>query len=314
MSQRFTGEAAPTARAGSASVAPRPSTAARSRGGAVAALLIAAAGATGCGYSEAAMQAQRARVRSLEGVVAQEREARAASEREARETESRRRALADVLHEVGGNLDAMRTERREMATSLSALEGERDTLRDSLGDARRALEAVRAREAQAQARAQLFRTMLERFRTMIDAGQLRVRVARNRMVVELPEAVLFDTGRAALKADGQRVLTEVAEVLRAMTRDFQVAGHTDNVPIHNARFASNWELSTARAITVSRFLMGHGLAPERVSAAGYADTQPAAGNDTPEGRQLNRRIEIVLLPALDELPDLSPLREMSAAP
>lgn len=264
-----------------------------------------------CGYSEAAMQAQRGRVHTLEQDAARERGERADLERRLREAEMRIRALGDVLHEVGGNMDALNAQRRELATSVESLEAERTSLRESLRDARQGLDEMRARDAQSRERVQTFRTMLERFRAMIDAGQLRVSVARNRMVVELPEGVLFDTGRAELKPTGQRVLEQVSEVLRAMARDFQVAGHTDNVPIHNARFASNWELSSGRALTVSRFLLEHGMAPERLSAAGYADTQPAATNDSPEGRQQNRRIEIVLLPRLDEMPDLSALRELT---
>lgn len=262
-----------------------------------------------CGYSEAAMQAQRARVTSLQRDASLQRTERESLERSVRALEERNRALGDVVRELGGNVEQLSTERRDLTSSVETLQAERDALRDSLGDARRALEALRAREAQTLERARLFRGLLERFRAMIDAGQLRVRVARNRMVVELPEAVLFDTGRAELKPGAQRVLEQVAEVLRTMNRDFQVAGHTDNVPIHNARFASNWELSTGRALTVTRFLMGHGMDSQRLSPAGYADTQPVAANDTPEGRQQNRRIELVLTPALDELPDLSSLSQ-----
>jgi chemotaxis protein MotB len=95
-------------------------------------------------------------------------------------------------------------------------------------------------------------------------------------------------------------------------RDFQVAGHTDNIPVRG-RFPSNWELSTARAVTVSRFLQGQGVDPAHLSAAGYAEFQPAADNGTPEGRQQNRRIEIVLMPSLDELPDLSSLVQEGGA-
>ena len=256
------------------------------------------------------MQTQRDRARVAEESSARQ---RAELERRAASAEDRNRALADAVRELGGNVQALTTEREGLATSVGALEAERATLRASLRDAHQALDAMRAREAQALARAQLFRGMVDRFRAMIDAGQLRVRVARNRMVVELPEGVLFDTGRAVLKPTGARTLEQVAEVLRAMERDFQVAGHTDNVPIHNALFASNWELSSARSLTVTHFLLGHGMAPGRLSNAGYADTQPTADNTTPDGRQQNRRIEIVLLPALDELPDLSALQE-SAPP
>jgi len=126
--------------------------------------------------------------------------------------------------------------------------------------------------------------------------------------VELSENILFDSGKDELKKEGQEALTQVAGVLSSIAnRDFQIAGHTDNIPIKSAKFPSNWELSTARAVEVTRFLADKGVDPSRLSAAGYADTQPVASNSDGDGRRQNRRIEIVLMPNLDELPDLSSL-------
>jgi outer membrane protein OmpA-like peptidoglycan-associated protein len=143
------------------------------------------------------------------------------------------------------------------------------------------VEDLRAKERQAQLRLATFRSMLERFNKMIESGQLKVKIVRGRMVVELSENILFDSGRADLKAEGQAALTEVAGVLSSIQeRDFQIAGHTDNVPIKSARFPSNWHLSTARALTVTTYLADHGVPTARLSAAGYADTQPAVANDT----------------------------------
>jgi chemotaxis protein MotB len=128
------------------------------------------------------------------------------------------------------------------------------------------------------------------------------------MVVELAENILFDSGKSDLKKEGQEALTEVAAVLSSIpNRDFQIAGHTDDIPIKSAKFPSNWELSTARAVEVTRYLSTKGVDPSRLSAAGYAETQPVASNADTEGRKQNRRIEIVLMPNLDELPDLSSL-------
>ena len=142
---------------------------------------------------------------------------------------------------------------------------------------------------------------------MIQSGQLRVRIQRGRMVVELSENILFDSGKDALKPEGKTALTEVASVLASIqNRDFQIAGHTDNKPIKSARFPSNWELSTARGVVVARFLAENEVPEVRLPPA--MDTQPVASNDTPEGRAQNRRIEIVLMPNLDEkMPDLSSL-------
>ena len=84
-------------------------------------------------------------------------------------------------------------------------------------------------------------------------------------------------------------------------RRFQIEGHSDNVPIKSARFPSNWELSTARALSVVHLLTEMGVTPENVSAAGFGEFRPRADNETEEGKQLNRRIEIVMLPNLDIL-------------
>jgi chemotaxis protein MotB len=183
-------------------------------------------------------------------------------------------------------------------------------LRSNLEETQRALEALRERERAQQARIATFREMLGRFRAMIDSGRLRVRIVRNRMLIELSDNILFDSGDDALKAEGRDALAQIAQILQTIPdRQFQVAGHTDNIPIRRGRFQSNWELSATRAVNVARFLIEQGMSAERLSAAGYAETQPVAENETPEGRAQNRRIEIVLLPNLDELPDLSSLRD-----
>jgi chemotaxis protein MotB len=129
------------------------------------------------------------------------------------------------------------------------------------------------------------------------------------MVVELPENVLFDSGRSELREAANGTLERVAEVLgHVPNRNFLVAGHTDDIPVgRRSRYDSNWELSAARGVSVVRFLAEHGMAAERLAAAGYAETQPVAANTTDEGRAQNRRIEIIVLPNLDELPDLSGL-------
>lgn len=171
------------------------------------------------------------------------------------------------------------------------------------------LRELQEKDAAVQARLQAFREMLSRFKALTDSGKLRVRIVRNRMVVELPEGVLFDSGQAELKPEGQAMLAEVAAVLKELEkREYQIAGHTDNVPIRGrGGIRNNWDLSTRRAVNVTGFLLSQGLPPSRLSASGHADSQPVASNDTPEGRAQNRRIEIVLLPNLDELPDLSSL-------
>jgi chemotaxis protein MotB len=123
-----------------------------------------------------------------------------------------------------------------------------------------------------------------------------------RLVLQLPNDVLFDSGQTGLKPAGKGAVMQVAHVLATVPgRSFQVAGHTDNVPIDSARFPSNWELATARAVEVVKLFVSQGVDPKALSAAGYGEFDPMASNDAPDGRAKNRRIEITLQPNLDEL-------------
>jgi len=253
----------------------------------LAAASVAAILGTGCGYSEEEMQVQRDRVDQLTNALNALEQKHGGLQQEFDKLAAANSTLNDQLQRMG--MSAEDSKRRE-------------------SELKNLIEQLRDKERQDQARLATFRNMLERFNKMIQSGKLRVRIVRNRMVVELAENILFDSGKADLKPEGEEALTEVASVLASIgDRHFQIAGHTDDVPIKSRRFPSNWHLSTARAVTVTEFLAGHGVNSERLSAAGYAETQPVSSNDTPEGRAQNRRIEIVLMPNLDELPDLSAL-------
>jgi chemotaxis protein MotB len=205
--------------------------------------------------------------------------------------------------DTGASLEQCKKDRENLNKLVKGYTGEIDAMEAALAEAA-------AREEQAAKRLAEYRSMLQQLKSMIDAGKLKVRIVNNRMVIELPEAVLFASGSAKLKEDGIRVLAEVGPVLASLKdREFEVGGHTDNKPIRTARFPSNWELSGARAINVTQLLMEYGVASTRLSAVAYADTRPVADNDTDEGRALNRRIEIALRANIDELPDLSKIEE-----
>jgi chemotaxis protein MotB len=126
------------------------------------------------------------------------------------------------------------------------------------------------------------------------------------LVVSLREFGFFASGSAAIKPEALPALDRIASILSIRNCRLRIEGHTDNVPIHNAQIASNWELSTARATEVIRVLIiGHRFAPERLSAAGYAEFHPVASNLTPEGRAQNRRVDIVILSAQATVQSLS---------
>jgi chemotaxis protein MotB len=250
----------------------------------------------------AALEADAGRLRDEVTRLAQElraRDARLAELTVARANDAKK---IDDLVALNGELSQRL---RSVGQSVEALVSEKGSLAKALADTRARLEELRKQQAAAEARAAQFKDLLARFQKMIDAGQLKVVMRGGRMLLELPNDVLFDSGKAELKDVGRRTLAEVGRVLKALPdRRLQVAGHTDNVKIQTARFPSNWELSTARAVEVVKLLVDEGLDPKSLSAAGYGEFAPAAGNDTEGGRAHNRRIEIALVPNLDELPRL----------
>ena len=255
---------------------------------------------TACGPSRDEFEARGARIAELEGQL---------------EEAGRRYAEAEAQIERLTTDNATMMQRLEaLGEDVSALRSRTGELTSDLEEARQRAEELARRERQQQERLSTFRGMLCRFQAMIQSGQLRVRVVRGRMVIEMPSNILFRSGSSELSEAGQQALTEVARVLSTIdARDFQVAGHTDNEPIRRSRFASNWELSTARALEVVQFLQEQGVSASHLSAAGYSEFAPSESNDSEGGRAANRRIEIVLMPNLDELPDLSSLESETCA-
>jgi chemotaxis protein MotB len=227
------------------------------------------------------------------------------------------KGLEEENQRLQAELAQLQQEHQGTQARLNELQAQNDDLLKKLealglrgAQLEKELEEARKREEANRARLASFRKMLAQFKSLIESGKLKVRIDRGKMIVELPEGVLFDSAKAEIKPEGQTTLDEVAQVLAEIpNRQFLVAGHTDNVPIRIRRFPSNWELSAARGVNVAKYLAEHGLPAERIGAAGFADNEPVADNDTPEGRAQNRRIEIILLPNVEELPDLSALEK-----
>lgn len=126
--------------------------------------------------------------------------------------------------------------------------------------------------------------------------ELELRRETRGLVISMPEAGAFPAGRAELSADAQKVMRDLAVVLRSAGSPVRVEGHTDDVPIHNASFASNWELSTARATEVVQFLVDQGGVPaSRLSAAGFGEFKPRSPNTSAAARAKNRRVDLIIL-------------------
>jgi chemotaxis protein MotB len=217
--------------------------------------------------------------------------------------------LSTSSHNLQAQLDEatainakLRGELERLGKNVDAMLQEKGTIAKALEDAKGRLEELRTAQAAAEARAELFQQFVQKLRKLIDAGQLKVGTRAGRLVIQLPNDVLFDSGQKSLKPMGKEALGQLAKVLVTVPgRAFQVAGHTDNVPIQTPRFASNWELSTARAVEVVKLLVSQGINPRALSAAGYGEFDPVAMNDAADGRAKNRRIELTLQPRLDEL-------------
>jgi chemotaxis protein MotB len=200
---------------------------------------------------------------------------------------------------------ALENKLKSLGQDVSRLETERTGLGGELEQANKRMEELRKAQAQAEARAAQFRKLVTQFKSLTDAGKLQVEIRENRMIVRLGDKILFDPGKTDLKPEGKEALAQVTAVLKDLAgRNFQVAGHTDNVAIKSKRFSSNWELSTARAVEVVNYMISSGMEAKRLSAAGYADQSPVAPNDTTENKAKNRRIEITLVPNLDDLPPI----------
>lgn len=148
------------------------------------------------------------------------------------------------------------------------------------------------------------RLLEESLNQEIKDKQVRLQMLERGLVITVVGDVLFDSGKATIKPQAENILNKVSKVLKENVPQLNVGieGHTDNEPIRHSGWKSNWELSTARALSVLHYLVeNQGMSPERVSAIGYGEYRPVASNDTKEGRQLNRRVEIVVMPAVSKV-------------
>jgi chemotaxis protein MotB len=248
------------------------------------AMVIIAICATACGYSEDQWQAQLAKYNQLK------------SDDDAK------------LRQAQAKLDDLTRQLKDLGVEVTSTKAD-------LAQRQKALEEYQARARQLEAIKERFEKLKSKLDELTKLG-LAVNVRHNRMVISLPGDVLFDSGRETLKKDGQAILLKVAAVIKAdpqlLSRDYQVAGHTDNKPLQRGPFKDNWGLSLMRAREVLVFLVDpkDGQLPvDHWSATGFADTDPIANNDTDDGRQKNRRCELIVSPSVEEMLDLKAITQ-----
>jgi len=162
------------------------------------------------------------------------------------------------------------------------------------------MDAIKEKERLIEEQKHSYDNLVSRLTDEIKKGEIEVSQLKDKLTLTMVEKILFDSGKADIKTNGKKVLDRVAEILKDIKdKQIRIEGHTDNVPIGPVlaeKFPTNWELSTARATTVVRYLQEKGVSPEFLNAAGYSEFNPVESNETDEGKAKNRRIEIVLIP------------------
>ncbi len=253
-----------------------------------------------CGHSEEEWQAQLAKYDQL--------------------SQQNQQAL-DNLAKTNKSLEAekahvadLEAKLKAMGLSLEETTGKVSQLSASLEEQEKALKQYKERAALLEAMKARFEALKKKLDQLTKLG-LAVNIRNNRMVISLPGDVLFDSGADTLKKEGKEILGQVAAIIKGdpglLSRAYQVAGHTDSKKlIGGGIFKDNWGLSLMRARGVLLHLVNEGGMPsDKWSAAGFADTDPIASNDDDAGRQKNRRCDLIVVPSVEEMLDLSRLAQ-----
>jgi len=209
------------------------------------------------------------------------------------------KTLGDKIKDLEGQLGQLDASTKNKEAELGKVKGEKAATEQELAELRRQKDAAEKRIA-------AYKALQDKFRALVDTGKLQVVFRHGQMTLKLPSGILFPSGSAELSKGGQTALTEVVKILlQFKERRFLVAGHTDTQPIKTAEFKNNWYLSTARANSVVQYMIKERFPAKSLAAAGYGEFDPVAKNDTEPSREQNRRIEIILVPNLEELPSLT---------
>lgn len=212
-------------------------------------------------------------------------------------TEAASKRAADCQKDLTAateKIDEANKEKEALAAKATELESKASALTTTLEE----------KEAELARLTATYKSLEDKMSAEIKRGDVRLTQSEGRIQVDLVDKVLFDSAQADVSPRGEEVLTRLGAILKGVEdRQIQISGHTDDAPITlpdlKAKFATNWELSTARAVNVVRFLTEKAqVKPGRLLAAGYGQYRPIGTNATPRGRAANRRIEILLLPPL----------------
>ncbi|OGS46099.1 MAG: hypothetical protein A2539_05185 [Elusimicrobia bacterium RIFOXYD2_FULL_34_15] len=236
------------------------------------------------------------------------------------EVTNEKKNLETELTNVKKSLSDMEANNKDLLNTLEAKKSEKDKIIADLTRTKQDLEAkindlnqqldviskekeqaIKEKEEAVAKVKNTYDSLVKSMESEIQKGEILITQLQDKLTVNLVDKILFSSGEAVVKKDGQKVLERVGEILKKIEdKQILIEGHTDNVPIGKdleSKFPTNWELSSARATNVARYLIDKvGIDPSRISVAGYADQRPIDSNTTPEGKARNRRIEIVLIP------------------
>jgi chemotaxis protein MotB len=193
------------------------------------------------------------------------------------------------------------------AKELAQVKADRDKFKEAFENAaseqaklNEELAELKKKKAEVQTESDTYKQLMQEMKGEIAKGQVTISELKGKLTMDVVDKILFASGQAEVKQEGLDVLQRVVEILKNVKdKSIRVEGHTDNVKIKGRlakQYPTNWELSAARALNVTKYLQQQGLDPVLLSATAFGEYQPVAGNDTPEGRAKNRRIAIILLP------------------
>ena len=201
------------------------------------------------------------------------------------------------------NADQLATDSSDLRDKLNTMESDRLRLSKTLASQTDNLELFKNAATLAERRADLYKEIVHRLQPLLDKKQITVDNGKGKLLIRIAEASLFQPGKVELRAESQPLLHELAAVMKQVNRDFLIACHSDNAPAaaKGATYRSAWEMTLARSVAVVRFFQGEGVDPRHLGAGGYSEFSYLAPNDDDASRERNRRVELVVMPAPDEL-------------
>lgn len=214
--------------------------------------------------------------------------------------ESKYLKKADEATQLTEQVAALEKGNKDLKDQVKSLSEQNEDLTQKVVNLEETLARASKKTKEVEKTSNTYQQLLEEMKGEIAQGQITIKELKGKLTMDVVDKILFASGEAKVKKEGLDVLNRVVDILKNVKdKNIRVEGHTDNVPITSRLakvYPTNWELSAARAINVSKYLQQQGIDPAILSATAYGEYQPVADNATPEGRAKNRRIAIILLP------------------